>query len=158
MENLSTNKAAIAVVLHQMQELLDMGKQELISSHEYVDRHLPLVMKLDALRDQQFDELQRRYKEIEAMYKSNDDDKWELESRLMELEAMPLTDNMAVQFIIKHGLTDNFHRFVEDKLDTAFEEFAKDHDRKWSISKTKIFFIRIKRRILKFFTYKKKHS
>lgn len=85
---------------------------------------LSLIIELGELRDRRMSLFTEQLIRAEAELSESNQKLLETETRIMELEAIPLTNNIALQFIRERGLYDQFSAFVEELVNEAFEDVS----------------------------------
>jgi hypothetical protein len=100
-------------------ELLD--KLQLIGTSEdarTIKSTIPLWVELTELRGKQLEYLGLEFAEIKELQRDN-------EERIMELESIPMTKNMATSFIHHMGLANEFEAFMDLEVDRVADKLLK---------------------------------
>ncbi|MDB5053249.1 MAG: hypothetical protein JWM44_1299 [Bacilli bacterium] len=76
----------------------------------------PLWVELDDLRERQFSDIGALHKEVMVQHSELLELSYDHEERLMQLEGIELTNQIATQFIIDRGLTEQFKEFMAEQV------------------------------------------
>ncbi len=120
----------INLELQQMQQvslrisgLLD--KLRLIGSSEdakTLKKAIPIWMEITDLRGRQLEYLERQFAVLKQQVSEAQDQSWDNEERIMALESIPMTENLAQAFIRLRGLDHEFEAFIESEVDRVTDE------------------------------------
>lgn len=86
-------------------------------------RYFPLVIELNQLRDRQFDQVFQGHERLMRLFEEGKMQGLKID--LADLDKIPLTDRMAVEFIVKQGLRKQFEAYLNQEVSNALRDAGK---------------------------------
>lgn len=111
----------------RVHEILDELRAIDLSREDIGDyrRYFPLVVELNELREQQFQKIQQNHVRVERAQEANERVLAEIEDNVMELQGIPLTENMATAFIIEKRLKGQFEAYMDRQIEKVFRDLSE---------------------------------